>query len=94
MRFEQAVEGTVIYPVLICETCGQRITKDRPGLIAFGVDEHYRRTGTDVVVHKGTCDHSGTDGLPWEELDRFFYQLVFNSTGVDLTKVDRDSMYD
>lgn len=94
MRFEQVEAGPVTYPVLVCETCGEHITKDRPGLIAFGTDENDRRTSTDVVVHKGACDHSGTDGLPWEELHRFFYQLVFNSTGIDLTKVDPEMMHD
>jgi hypothetical protein len=50
---DAGVSGVGLAPFWACDTCGGRITGDRPGIAVFEIDGDRNRLGPFQVVHKG-----------------------------------------
>lgn len=64
--------GSISAPVIMCDTCGERIKKDG---CAFWFE-----LGSIRYTHKGECSKKFVDAcIGWEELDRWMSQLCHNT---------------
>ena len=74
-------------PLIVCDICGDVISKAREGVAAFDSHSPERSRVNVVLVHKGRCHEVARDWIGeaqagWHELGEFLVLLCLN-VGID-----------
>ncbi len=83
-------EGGGTATFIACDTCGAKIVGPNDGIVVFDqvAGPPYDRTGGVLAIHKGRCETTETQRLPWQDLDVFLRDIVLN-TRIDLAATEQ-----